>query len=137
MRRQPIRQFQKLSGHGAEGAQIGLEFPRRTDASDRRDDGFLVQVQTCHTLVDDIHDKPSYARQRLGGIEIGNNLPRVSPYRRGRQLQVRGDTQARLIVGLEAPLEVGLRPRRWKSFATSIITANFHHSRRLRSGMRD
>ena len=126
--RQPVRQLPKILGHGAEGTQIRLHFPRGVDATNRRDDRFLVQVQPCDTLVNDIHDTSSYALQRLGGIERGNNLPRVLPDRRGRQLQVRGDTQARLIVGLEAPQEAGLRPRRWKS-SSIIITPNFHHSR--------
>ncbi len=75
----------------------------RCDGPNRRDNRFLVQVQSCHALIDDLHDTPSYANRHLGGIGKGNNLPRVLPDHRGRQLQVRGDTQARLTLGLVAP----------------------------------
>ncbi len=103
VRCQPLRKLQKIAGHGTEGTQIRIQFPREADATDRRDNRFLVQVQSCHALIDDLHDTPSYANRHLGGIGKGNNLPRVLPDHRGRQLQVRGDTQARLTLGLVAP----------------------------------
>src|SRR5947209_7888668 len=42
-------------------------------------------------------------RPALEDIDQGNSLPCVLPDKRGRQFRVRGDVQATLLCGLEAP----------------------------------
>ena len=105
---QPIRQRQQVPRHRAEGPQVRLELAWATDDTHRRDDRFLVQVQSCHPCVNDVHDTPFRVVQRLRSAERGDNLPRVLPDLRGRQFWFRVGTQARLPGGLEAPM--GKRP---------------------------
>jgi hypothetical protein len=55
-----------------------------------------------------------------GNVETGAILLRVLPVRRGQQFGVRSDVRARLIRGLTAPLNLGLRPG--ISLHTSTLT---------------
>src|SRR4051794_30792671 len=71
----------------------------------------------------------------LEDIEQENNLPCVLPAERGRQFRVRGDVQATLLCGLEAPSDNRPSSRAKATAKTRRYSPHFHRFRVPHGGM--
>src|SRR3954470_7533727 len=78
---------------------------------------------------------PSGFRPTLEDIEEENSLPCVLPDGRRRQFRVRGDVQATLLCGLEAPSDNRPSPRAKATDKRMPRAAHFHRFRVPRGGM--
>src|SRR5215469_15684641 len=74
-------------------------------------------------------------RLALEDIEKGNSLPCVLPDGRGQQFRVRGDVQATLLCGLEAPSENRPSSRAKATDKSRRPALYFHRFRVPRSAM--
>jgi hypothetical protein len=64
----------------------------------------------------------------VGGRRKGEILLHVLPKRRGQQYRVRGDVQARLTRGLDAPMIIGLRLDAHLRPEATTARPHFHHT---------
>lgn len=126
---QPIRHFQKVAGHRTEGTQIPLHFCCGADLAYRRNSGFLMQVQSCHTRVDYVHSTPRFCYPATWGYRKRQHSASRAPQTKGATIagsrrypdqtvpRARGSTENRPST---KPSEVILR---------YYTQPNFHHSR--------
>src|SRR5271154_2483647 len=98
---QPIRQFQQLLRFGAEGPRFLVCASFAAVTAHANHDGFLVNVQTCTTGVNDVHGSLS-SRLALEDIVRMSNLLCVLSHAGRRQFRVRSDVRATLTLGLES-----------------------------------